>query len=373
MQNVRAATAGYDDQTQRALARRDALVAAAHATIAWARAQRSAHRVSVAIPIVLPPREPAAASFSISPLIDAARSAGDAGITAARGARSATRVALSALTTVGTGVRRSALPVLRVLPRVAALVAVGAGVWFGALKARPYVERWKDTPPITRMVPAVTQAELAPVDSAPGSTRRTGRLVVTSTSEVAQVTVDGKVRGITPLTLDGMPAGKHVIVLQNSKGSVEQTVTVGANDTARLDQTIYPGWVAVVAPVDLAISEGTRSLRLDDRLQVMLSPGTHELLFENRALGYQEVRQVNVRPGETTQLSIAPPRSKASFTSTAPADVWLDGVAVGQTPLVDLPVEIGTHHVRMKSGAAERQFTVTATMTPLAFNADFSQ
>src|SRR5258706_263173 len=287
MQNVLAATAGYDDRTQRALARRDALVAAAHATIAWARAQRSAHRVSVAIPIVLPPREPAAASFSISPLIDAARSAGDAGITAARGARSATRVALSALTTVGTGVRRSALPVLRVLPRVAALVAVGAGVWFGALKARPYVERWKDTPPITRMVPAVTQAE--------------------------------------------------------------------------------------VAPVDLAISEGTRSLRLDDRLQVMLSPGTHELLFENRALGYQEVRQVNVRPGETTQLSIAPPRSKASFTSTAPADVWLDGVAVGQTPLVDLPVEIGTHHVRMKSGAAERQFTVTATMTPLAFNADFSQ
>jgi len=27
----------------------------------------------------------------------------------------------------------------------------------------------------------------------------------------------------------------------------------------------------------------------------------------------------------------------------------------------------------MKSGSAERQFTVTTTMTPFAFNADFSQ
>ena len=45
----------------------------------------------------------------------------------------------------------------------------------------------------------------------------------------------------------------------------------------------------------------------------------------------------------------------------------------GLTPLIDLPVEIGTHHVRMKSGSLERQFTITATMTPLTFNADFSQ
>jgi hypothetical protein len=222
-------------------------------------------------------------------------------------------------------------------------------------------------------VPAVTQADLTPTEVAPGSKKRTGRLVVTSPSSVAQVFVDGKPRGVTPLTLDGLPAGKHIVMLQNQNGSVEQSVNVGGSETAQLDQTIFPGWVSIVAPVDLVISEGTRPLRLDDRSQVMLPPGPHELVFENRALGYQEARHVDVRPGETTQLSIAPPRSKATFTATAPAEVWLDGVSVGQTPLIDLPVEIGTHHVRMKSGAAERQFTVTATMTPLAFNADFSQ
>jgi len=370
---MQSAIAGYDDQRQLALARRYALVAAATAAIAWARAQSSARpKVAVTARLESIAREPAP-SFSMTPLIDAARSAGGAGLTAARGARSATRAVMGGLTAVGSGASRFGMPVVRALPGVAVVAAIAGGLWFGIPKARPYVERWKATPPITRTVPAVTQADLTPSEAAPGSRKRTGRLVVTSASGVAQVFVDGKPRGVTPLTLDGLPAGKHIVMLQNQNGSVEQSVNVGGSETAQLDQTIFPGWVSIVAPVDLVISEGTRPLRLDDRSQVMLPPGPHELVFENRALGYQEARHVDVRPGETTQLSIAPPRSKATFTATAPAEVWLDGVSVGQTPLIDLPVDIGTHHVRMKSGAAERQFTVTATMTPLAFNADFSQ
>jgi hypothetical protein len=366
---MQSAIAGYDDQTQLALARRDALLAAAHAAITWARAQSGARPKVAPTPIA----QVAAPSFSITPLRDAARSAGDAGLTAARGAHSASRLVMGALTAVGSGAQRFGMPIVRALPRVAVVAAIAGGLWFGVPKARPYVERWKAPPPITRTVPAVTQADLTPTEVAPGSKKRTGRLVVTSPSSVAQVFVDGKPRGVTPLTLDGLMAGKHTVMLQNQNGSVEQTVTVGGSETAQLDQTIFPGWVSIVAPVELIISEGTRSLRLDDRSQVLLPPGPHELVFENRALGYQEARHVDVRPGETTQLSIAPPRSKATFTATAPAEVWLDGVSVGQTPLINLPVEIGTHHVRMKSGTAERQFTVTATMTPLAFNADFSQ
>ena len=367
--------AGYDDQTQLALARRDALESAAHAVIAWARTQQGSRPVRARPgPMAQAAVATAAPGFSISPLIDAARSASDAGLNAARGARSASRLLMGGLTAVGSGAQRMGMPIVRALPRVAAVAAIGAGLWFAVPKARPYVERWKATPPITRTVPAVTQAELAPEpEPVSGSKKRTGRLVVTSASGVAQVLVDGKPRGVTPLTLDGLSAGKHVVTLQNQNGSVEQTVTIGSSETAQLDQTIFPGWVSIVAPVDVTISEGTRSLRLDDRSQVMLSPGQHELVFANRALGYQEVRRVEVRPGETTQLSIAPPRSKATFTATAPAEVWLDGVSVGQTPLIDLPVTIGTHHVRVKSGSAERQFTVTATMTPLAFNVDLSQ
>jgi hypothetical protein len=370
---MRNAIAAYDDQSQLALARRDALITAANATIAWARKQATTRppRLATAMPIAHSAEpEP---SFSISPLIDAARSAGGAGMVAARGARSVSRILASALTAVGSSASSLGLPVLRMVPVVGAVSAVAAGIWFGAPRVRPYLERWRDTAPIARTVPAITQADLMPAEAAVASKKKTGRLVVTSATAVAQVFVDGKSRGTTPLTLDGLPVGTHTITLQNQSGSVEQTVTVAAGETAQLDQTIFPGWVSVVAPIDLTISEGSKSLRLDDRSQVMLSPGRHELLLANRALGYQETRRVDVRPGETTQLSVAPPQSKATFTATAPAEVWLDGKPVGQTPLIDLPVEVGTHHVRMKSASAERQFTVTTTMTPLAFNVDFSQ
>jgi PEGA domain len=368
------ASNSYDDATQRALARQDALLAAAHAAVAWARMQSSTHARVAATARPAAIKEPEPSSFSVTPLIDAARTAGDAGMFAARGARSASRAAATAVGAVGAGIGRMTRPILRALPRVAAVAAAGGAIWFGVVKGRPYVERWKATPPIPRTVAAVTPADLAPVEATTGSKKRTGRLVVSSgSSDVAQVLVDGQVRGITPLTLDGLTAGKHVILVQNTNGSVEQTVTVAANETARLEQTIYPGWVAIVAPFDLKISEGARTLRPDDRSQVMLPPGPHNLQFENRALGYQEMRHVDVRPGETTHLSVAPAQSKATFTATAPAEVFVDGKPVGVTPLIDLPVDIGTHHVRMKSGSQERQFTITATMTPLTFNADFSQ
>jgi hypothetical protein len=370
---MRNSAATYDDQTQLGLARRDALIAAANATIAWAREQVAARPRLIAPVTPMAQAAAAAPSFSISPLIDAARTAGDAGIVAARGARSVSRGFVSVLTAVGSVVSGVGLPILRMVPVIGVLAAVGAGIWFGAPKVRPYLERWKDTAPIERTVPAVTQADLMPAEAAAASKKKTGRLVVTSATAVAQVFVDGKSRGTTPLTLDGLSAGTHTVTIRNPSGSVEQTVTVAAGETAQLDQTIFPGWVAIVAPIDLTVSEGSRSLRLDDRSQVMLPPGPHELVVGNRALGYQETRHVDVRPGETTQLSIAPPQSKATFTATAPAEVWIDGKSVGQTPVIDLPLEIGSHHVRMKSAVAERQFTVTVTMTPINFNEDLSK
>src|SRR5437879_1896829 len=114
MRNAVAAMAPYEESAQLARARRDALVAAAQAAIVWARAQ-SRVRADLAALTPTPVEEPAASSFSMTPLIDVARSAGDAGITAARGARSATRVVVNGLATVGSGVSRFGVPILRAL------------------------------------------------------------------------------------------------------------------------------------------------------------------------------------------------------------------------------------------------------------------
>ena len=83
---------------------------------------------------------------------------------------------------------------------------------------------------------------------------------------------------------------------------------------------------------------------------------------------------MDVQPGGATSLSVVPPRSALTVIATAPAEVWLDRVRVGQTPLVQLPVDLGTREVVVKSAAGdERRFTVTVTVQPATFNIDFSK
>ena len=255
------------------------------------------------------------------------------------------------------------------LPRVTATVALGAALYAAAVTGRSHWQEWMASPeagPDT--APKAAAAAVAPVKRT--GRKRTGQLVVSSASGTARVLVDGVERGMTPLTLDDVPVGPHVVALQSATGTVERSVTVDVNRPARVDETIFPGWVLVTAPVDLAVTEGTRLIRLDDLGQAMLSPGHHELHLENRALGFSELRQVDVRPGETLRLSITPPRSTISVTAADPAEVWIDGAAAGLTPLVDFPVGIGTHDVRLRGAAGERRVTAVVTVKPLDLKVD---
>jgi hypothetical protein len=208
------------------------------------------------------------------------------------------------------------------------------------------------------------------IDWAP---KTTGRLQVNSEPAGARVLVDNVSRGATPLTLDDLPLGTHNVVIESTAGSVKRTVTLKANENATLSETIYSGWLKVFSPFELTITEGTRSLRLDDRYQVLLSPGPHELRFENRTLGYQETRRVEVQPGVTTPLSIVAPRSTLSVTSSAPAEVVIDGVSAGRTPLLSYVLELGTRDVQLKSAAGNRRFPVTVTVKPVILDIDLSK
>ena len=199
-------------------------------------------------------------------------------------------------------------------------------------------------------------------------------MFVTSDPAGARVLVDGRPRGVTPITVTDLTPAEHALVLESPSGSVRRSVTIVANETAQVAESIFAGWVSVLSPFDVAIAEGTRGIQLDDRNQAMLGPGPHELHIENRALGYEVLRKVFVKPGEITALSIAPPRSTISVTATAPASVWVDGSRVGETPIAELPLELGTHDVVVRHAERdERRFAVTATMKPILLNADFSK
>jgi hypothetical protein len=201
-----------------------------------------------------------------------------------------------------------------------------------------------------------------------------GRLQVESSPIGAHVLIDGKDRGVTPLTVDGLAVGAHKVVVRGDDGSVQRTVSIASGDTVQLSESIYSGWLHVSAPFEVQISEGRKSITLDDSNQVLLAPGPHDVRFENRTLGLREVRHLDIRPGETTAISLGTPVSHLTVTSSEPATVTIDGQQAGETPLTDFAVAVGTRDVTITSASgAVRHQTLTVKVEPSHLDVDFSK
>jgi hypothetical protein len=207
---------------------------------------------------------------------------------------------------------------------------------------------------------------------APAGRKSVGSLRVTSTPPGADVLVDGKARGVTPLTIADLSAGRHELALRSDAGTAHRTVTVNANETALVDEAIFSGFITIYSPFDLTVTENGRVLRADDRHQIMLPAGAHELRFTNRALAYETVRQVEVKPGEATNLQLTPDPSLLTVTATDAAEVWLDGARLGDTPLNGAPVPLGSHDILVRRAAGgERRFAVTIGAKPFTLHVEF--
>jgi hypothetical protein len=186
------------------------------------------------------------------------------------------------------------------------------------------------------------------------------------------VLVDGKPRGATPLALNDLVPGRHEVTLKSDAGTVRRIVKIVVGEPAVIEEAIFSGWVTVLAPFDLTIAENGRVLRPDERNQVMLPPGSHELRLTNAALGYEAVRQVEVKPGEGANVRLAPDASQLTVTANEAAEVWLDGTRIGETPLNGIPVQLGTHELQVKRAAGgERRLTVTVGVNPFSVNVAF--
>jgi PEGA domain len=199
-------------------------------------------------------------------------------------------------------------------------------------------------------------------------------LRVTSDPDGAAVTVDGKKRGVAPLTIDDLSPGQHVVVFTHANGSIRKTVKLKPNETASVSGSIYSGWLALFAPIDLQISEGAEILTPDEHSRVLLSPGHHVIQLANRSYGYRGSEEVDVRPGEITVVSVTLPKTSVSVTATPSAQVWIDGTMVGETPLAELPIDIGTREFVLKNPTlGERRVTASATVEPLRVDVDFTK
>lgn len=199
-----------------------------------------------------------------------------------------------------------------------------------------------------------------------------GSLQVTSTPAGAKVSVDGKLRGQSPLTLSDLAAGPHTVLIDSTEGSVRRKVQISEGVTESLVESIYPGWLHVSAPIEVTILDGGKPALLDDSNRVLLKPGTHTVRIENRELAFSQTRQVEIEPGGTTKIAIDVPTSTLSVTGSTGADVFVDGVKAGETPLVEFKVALGSHDVMVvdKSGVT-RHASVRATTRPLQLDISF--
>jgi hypothetical protein len=247
----------------------------------------------------------------------------------------------------------------------------------GAMAAALVAIAFVAGPRLWLALPAVSappaRTERAPVKPPAAIAKKpVGIMHVTSTPPGARVLVDGKSRGVTPADVTDLTPGRHELVLQSEAGSVTRTVTVAANTTTAIEEAIFSGFVTVFAPFDVTISEGGRVFRADDHQQIMLAPGAHELRVSNRSLGYDAVRRIVVKPGETTSLQLTPDPSTLTVTASAPAEVWVDGTRVGDTPLTAAPIPLGIHELVVKrAGGGEKRFTVTIGTKPFVLAVDF--
>ena len=92
----------------------------------------------------------------------------------------------------------------------------------------------------------------------------------------------------------------------------------------------------------------------------------------SRELGYSGSRVVDVRAGEVTRLSIEPPQTTLTVAAMLPAQVWLDGTHIGAAPVVDVPIDLGTHQLVVRHPTAgEERRTITATSAPVRVEIDF--
>jgi hypothetical protein len=225
-----------------------------------------------------------------------------------------------------------------------------------------------------KVIEMVVVARSRVVESVDWTATPTGSLQVRSDPPNARVLVDGEFRGNAPLTLDEIAVGEHTVVLQGASGEVRRTVTVAEGRVTEVSELIFTGFLTVFAPFEVQVTEGNRALRLDDRGQMMLPPGRHELRFRNSEFSYDEVRRIDIEPAATTRLSLVPRPTTLSVTSNEPAEVFVDGERLGATPITNASIALGTREVTiLAAGGDERRVFVKATAQPVQLDVDFSQ
>jgi hypothetical protein len=99
------------------------------------------------------------------------------------------------------------------------------------------------------------------------------------------------------------------------------------------------------SPIELNVSEKGSLLGSTGGPRILLSAGGHVLQLESTAFGYRENQWVRIHAGKETTLALSLPQGVVHVNATPWADISIDGQSVGQTPIGNLKLTIGSHDV----------------------------
>lgn len=214
-----------------------------------------------------------------------------------------------------------------------------------------------------------------PVALQPNSAK-TGSLLITADVTGMAVYIDGQRRGGTPLVVDGLSEGEHLVEIRSPGEGYQafrETVTVTADQRATVDATIrvapelgslrvianVPGAIISLDGVDIGVAPAAKG---------GLAPGEHSVLA--RASGYENVEQpVTVIAGRERVVSVRFTTASTDVArilvraSVPEAVVTIDGEDYGNPPITIEPAEFGTHSVVVRAPGF-REVRRTCTVGP---------
>ncbi|MGH9309677.1 MAG: PEGA domain-containing protein [Vicinamibacterales bacterium] len=123
------------------------------------------------------------------------------------------------------------------------------------------------------------------------------------------------------------------------------------------------GLLSVETPVPMRVYVRGRLVGTTEADTIMLPVGTHELTLENTNVGFQARRSVTVQAGRTTSVRLEAPSGTMNVNAVPWAEVWVAGKRLGETPLGNLQMPIGSHEVVFRHpDLGERRTTVLVTL-----------
>jgi hypothetical protein len=180
----------------------------------------------------------------------------------------------------------------------------------------------------------------------------------------APVMVDGKLAGVTPLDLSIDSGVRSISVGTSLTLTPKQEMVVGSTgqDANRLETgreraadprpgtvpaTALPraGGIRVSSPIELEVFAGDRRLGSTATGIVPAPAGRLELDLVNSTLGFRSRQVVEVGAGQVVALTVTPPNGRININAVPWAEVFIDGKAVGETPIGNLPIPLGEHEI----------------------------